>query len=309
MASLHQYRCFLAAFEHGSLTAAAAELGYAQPSVSEQIRGLEKSLGIALFERVGRGVVPTAAAEHLRPYAERTLDSAAAAEDAVRDVRSLERGTIRFGLFGAARLYLTAGLIRDVLERHPGVRVELISQNSSEVEDQLRRGRIEAAVITTPLVADGLTVVPIARDELVYVSADPERLKRPVRPKDVATAPLVLPDTSFREQDSTRARLRLLLHEAGYRGHTRVEVEDAETALEVAGTGVADTVMGLTVVRQLLPALAPGAGWVSLRPKTYEGFAVAHRTSARLSPAARLMIDLATKRMREVAEPVYGDDR
>lgn len=254
-------------------------------------------------------MVPTAAAEHLRPYAERTLDSAAAAEDAVRDVRSLERGTIRFGLFGAARLYLTAGLIRDVLERHPGVRVELISQNSSEVEDQLRRGRIEAAVITTPLVADGLTVVPIARDELVYVSADPERLKRPVRPKDVATAPLVLPDTSFREQDSTRARLRLLLHEAGYRGHTRVEVEDAETALEVAGTGVADTVMGLTVVRQLLPALAPGAGWVSLRPKTYEGFAVAHRTSARLSPAARLMIDLATKRMREVAEPVYGDDR
>ena len=45
MLSLHQLRCFLATYEHGSLTAAAEELGYAQPSVSEQIRALEKSLG------------------------------------------------------------------------------------------------------------------------------------------------------------------------------------------------------------------------------------------------------------------------
>jgi DNA-binding MarR family transcriptional regulator len=43
--SLHQLTCFLATYEHGSLTAAAEELGYAQPSVSEQIRALEKSLG------------------------------------------------------------------------------------------------------------------------------------------------------------------------------------------------------------------------------------------------------------------------
>ena len=45
MLSLHQLRCFLAAYELGSLTAAAEELGYAQPSVSEQIRSLERSPG------------------------------------------------------------------------------------------------------------------------------------------------------------------------------------------------------------------------------------------------------------------------
>ena len=67
MLSLHQLTCFLATYEHGSLTAAAEELGYAQPSVSEQIRGLEKSLGVQLFRRVGRGVVPTTVADTLRP--------------------------------------------------------------------------------------------------------------------------------------------------------------------------------------------------------------------------------------------------
>ena len=59
MLSLHQLRCFLTVYELGSLTAAAEELGYAQPSISEQIRTLEKSIGLQLFRRVGRGVVPT----------------------------------------------------------------------------------------------------------------------------------------------------------------------------------------------------------------------------------------------------------
>src|SRR4051812_36100134 len=65
MLSLHQLRCFLTTYEHGSKTGAAEELGYAQPSVSEQIRALEKSLGADLFRRVGRGVVPTTGADEL----------------------------------------------------------------------------------------------------------------------------------------------------------------------------------------------------------------------------------------------------
>ena len=49
MLSLHQLRCFLATYEQGSLTAAAEQLGYAQPSVSEQIRSLEKTVGASLI--------------------------------------------------------------------------------------------------------------------------------------------------------------------------------------------------------------------------------------------------------------------
>ncbi len=128
MLSLHQLRCFLSTYEHGSLTGAADALGYAQPSVSEQIRSLERSVGAQLFRRVGRGVVPTTVADELRPHAERTL---AAADDALRAVRSaarLETGTIRFGMFGTARLYAGADLVADVLERTPGVRVELVGR-------------------------------------------------------------------------------------------------------------------------------------------------------------------------------------
>lgn len=303
--SLHQLTCFLATYEHGSLTAAADELGYAQPSVSEQVRGLERTLGAQLFRRVGRGVVPTTVADTLRPHAEQVLAAVEGARGAVQRARTLQTGTIRFGMFGTARLYAGADLVADVLERHPGVRVELVGQNSSDVSDDLRRGRIEAAMIAVASVtSDGLTVTPVARDELVYVSADPERLTGPVTAQRLARASLVMPETTWRAEDSTRIVLRQMLHETGRNPATRIEVEDVETAVELAGRGLADTVIPRGAVEQLLPRLAPGAGFVSLRPRQYDTLAIVHRAGAVLSPAARLMIDLATRRIQSIAEPV-----
>ena len=59
MLSLHQLRCFLAAYERGSITAAAEDLGYAQPSVSEQIRALERTLGTTPRPTRRNKVVPS----------------------------------------------------------------------------------------------------------------------------------------------------------------------------------------------------------------------------------------------------------
>ncbi len=302
--SLHQLTCFLATYEHQSLTRAAEELGYAQPSVSEQVRNLEKQFGAPLFRRVGRGVVPTTAADALRPHAEKVLAAADEAQRAVASIKSLETGTIRFGMFGVARLYGGAGLVADVLERYPGVRVELVGQHSREVQDNLRRGRLEAAMIAVAgLSSEGLAITPIARDELVYVSADPARLTAPVTAKRLAEASLVMPETTWRDSDSARLVLRRMLHEAGHNPSTRIEVEDVETAIELVGRGLADTVTNKSAALQLLPRLAPEAGWVPLKPRLYDTLAIVHRAGATLSPAARLMIDLATQRIQAILEP------
>lgn len=305
MLSLHQLTCFLATYEHRSLTRAAEELGYSQPSVSEQIRTLERSLGVQLFRRVGRGVVPTTVADTLRPHAERTLAAADETRRAVQSVKSFETGTIRFGMFGIARLYAGAGLIADVLTRYPGVRVELVGQNSMEVAEDLRRGRLEAAMLALSTVAsEGLSLTPVAREELVYVSADPARVASPVTAHRLSLSSLVMAETTFRAVDSTRQTLRQMLHETGRNPQTRIEVEDIETAVELVGMGYADTVIPLGAARQLIPRLAPEAGWTSLRPRQYDSFAVVHRKDAVLSPAARLMIELATTRIQAIAEPV-----
>jgi DNA-binding transcriptional LysR family regulator len=310
MLSLHQLRCFLATYELGSLTAAADHLGYSQPSVSEQIRNLERSVGGSLFTRVGRGVVPTAAGEAMRPHAERTLAAADETARAAMSVSALETGTIRFGMFGTARLYASADLVAEVLSRHPNVRVELVGQNSVDVVEDLRRGRIEAAMIAVPQVtSEGMEIIPVGRDELVYVSADPERLTTPVTAARLARSSLVMPETTWRAVDSTRIVLRRMLHETGLNPATRVEVEDIETAVELVGRGVADSVLPKGAVLQLLPRLAPEAGWVALRPQQYDTIAVVHRADATLSPAARLMIELATERIQALTEPVRRRSR
>lgn len=304
MLSLHQLRCFLTAYEHRSFTAAAAELGYAQPSLSEQIKLLERTLGAQLFTRAGRGVLPTEAAEALRPHAAAALAASSQARSAVASVSALETGTVRFGIFGTARLYMGAALIGDVLERHPGLRVELIGQNSAEVVEELRRGRLEAAMISLPIADESMVVRPVAREELVYISTHRERLRTPVTPKALAAAPLVLPETTWRTQDSTRVALNRFVQVAGRALQTRVEVEDVETAVELVQRGLVDSVVQHAVLDELGPRLAPDAGWVSLRPRLYDTIAVVHRRGAVLSPGARLVTELAVARIRSVTEPL-----
>lgn len=304
MLSLHQLRCFATAYEHRSFTAAATELGYAQPSLSEQIRLLERAVGAPLFTRAGRGVIPTEAGEALLPHAQRTLAAAAQAQAAVASVATLETGTLRFGIFGTARLYMGAALISDVLERHPGLRVELIGQNSTEVLEELRRGRLEAAMISLPVADDSMLVRPVAREELVYVSADPARRQSPVTAKALSAASLVLPEATWRTQDASRVLLNRFAQEAGRTLQTRVECEDVETALELVQRGLADSVVQRAVLDELGPRLAPDVGWVSLRPRLYDTIAVVHRKDAVLSAGARLVIELAVARIQAVAEPV-----
>ena len=241
----------------------------------------------------------------MRPHAERTLAEAAEALRVARSVSALETGTIRFGMFGSARLYTSTALVVEVLRRHPGVRVELVGQNSSDVLEDIRRGRIEAALIALPQVtSEGIEVTPVARDELVYVSADPERVHGPVSAARIGQARLVMAETTWRDVDSTRVVLRQMLHAAGQNPRTRIEVEDIETAIELVGLGLADSVVPRAAAEKLLPQLAPKAGMASLRPRQYDTIGIVHRAGANLSAAARLMIEIATREIRAVAEPV-----
>jgi DNA-binding transcriptional LysR family regulator len=307
LVSLHQLRCFLATLEAGSFTAAASALGHAQPSVAEQVRLLERHLDTTLFRRVGRGLVPTEAALALQPHAAAAMAAVQDGRRAVASVRELLTGTVRFGVFRTSRFYLGADLVVDLLRRYPGVRLELVGQNSVEVLEHLRRGRIEAAVIALPFEDDRMTIRPLLRDEFVYVSTDPARLREPVTPAMLAQAQLVLPDVSWRDEDSSRRQLVRIMQAAGYSLRPRVEVEDTETALEIAARGLADTITWRGVLHGLADRLPPGMGWVSLEPALHETFAIVHRPAAELSPASRVVAHLVAERMTRLGARIGGD--
>jgi DNA-binding transcriptional LysR family regulator len=294
--TIQQLQYFLAAIEHGSFSAAADAVHLAQPSLSEQVRRLEAELGVALFVRAGRRLVLTEAGRALRPEAERTLAAAARAAASVAEVRELTGGTATFGTFGEAPTWLIGNIVATFRRRHPGVRVRVVGLNSSEVAEEVRGGRIEAGLVVLPVDDAGLDVRPAMDDELLYVSADEERLRAPVAIEQLSAVPLILYDARWGPEDPTRRALLERAQRAGVRLEPAIEVESRRSALELTARGIGDTVVSKAIAlrRGSFPATL---GSVSFDEPVYETFAFISRRAAPLSPATRELIALAEQQL------------
>src|SRR5829696_2774448 len=293
--TLQQLRYFLAAADHGSFSAAAAELLMAQPSLSDQIRRLEAELGVALFARAGRRLALTEAGRMLRPHAERTLAAAEEAVESVKEVRTLAGGTMSFGTFGSAHHYLLGGLVQDFRRRYPDVRVRVVGQNSAEVADAVRDGTLEAGLIALPIDDRGLEVRLSIREENHYVSASPQRTAKPKTIEDLAAAPLILYDARWGAVDPLRRQLAERAQRAGVRLEPQIEVEYITAALDLAARRLGDTIADPSVL--VTRGYARKLTTVSLDPPLYDTYAFITRRNAHLSPATREFMDLAKKRV------------
>jgi DNA-binding transcriptional LysR family regulator len=300
--TLQQLEYFLAALDAGSFSAAAERLHLAQPSLSEQVRRLEAELGVALFARVGRGIRPTDAALALRPHAEAALAAVEQGREAVVEQRELLGGIATFGTFGTARYYPGLQLVAAFRRRHPKVRVRLVGQNSSETAEAVRSGELEAGLVALPIDDTGLDVRPIMRDEIVYASADPARLRKPVTIEMLAGAPLILTDASYGLQDPTRRQLLELAQHAGVTIEPQIDVEAVDMAVELAARGLGDTPVARGILLALGRRLPKRLGWVPFAEPLYDTFAFINRRGARLSPAAREFMALAEERMQAMAQ-------
>jgi DNA-binding transcriptional LysR family regulator len=300
--TLQQLEYFLAAYRHGSFSGAAQELHMAQPSLSEQVRRLEAELGVELFARAGRGLTPTEAGETLRPHAEATLAAAEAARESVVAVRELRGGIATFGTWGTARYYLGTDIVAEFRRRHPEVRVRLIGQNSFEVVEAVRRGDIEAGMVALPIDDQGLDVQPIMRDEIVYASAEPARVRRPMTIEGLAEAPLIFSDASWGAGDPTRRQLAQLAQRAGVTIEPQIDVEDVVAAIDLAARALGDTVVARGMLLALGRRVPKRLGWVPFAEPIYDEFAFIARRGARLSPASREFARLAQDRLATLAE-------
>jgi DNA-binding transcriptional LysR family regulator len=281
--------------EHGSFSAAAESLLLAQPSLSEQIRRLEAELGVALFARGGRGLELTEAGQLFMPHAERTVAAADEAAESVREVRDIAGGTVTFGTFSSAHHYLLIGLIQDFRAAYPNVRVRAIGQNSAEVADEIRDGHIEAGLVALPIDDRGLDVRPAMREEVLYVSADPERLREPMTVGRLTSAPLILYDARWGADDPMRRQLRERAQSAGVKIEPLIEVEYVTAALELAARGLGDTMSSRQMLRSR--GLSRRLDGVGFDPPLYHNFAFITRRNAHLSPATREFIRLAERRV------------
>ncbi len=131
------YRTFLAVLEHGSLSAAARDLGLTQPTVGRHIDALEQSVGAELFTRSQQGLLPTDAALVLKPYAETLASTTAALLRAATGARDKVSGTVRISASEVIGTEVLPSILAGLQAQYPELIVELSA--SDIVEDLLQR--------------------------------------------------------------------------------------------------------------------------------------------------------------------------
>lgn len=149
--------------EHGSLSAAARELGLTQPTLGRHIEALEEMLGQQLFTRSQQGLTPSEAALALKPFAEMLAATSAALVRAAADTRGRVRGTVRISASEMIGVEVLPPIVARLQEDHPDLEVELSTTDT--VEDVLNREADIAVRMTEPtqkaLIARHIGAIPL----------------------------------------------------------------------------------------------------------------------------------------------------
>jgi LysR family transcriptional regulator, low CO2-responsive transcriptional regulator len=167
--TLHQLRTFRAVAEQLSFSAAAHELSISQPSVSYQVKELEAVLGLPLIDRLGKRVRLTEAGEVLYEYARRTLTLLDEVALVMEQMRGIERGTLRVGASATVGIYVIPLALGAYKKVHPNLALSLEIGSREMLQERLKRGVLDLAVLSLPIADPNLESTPFMDDELVLV--------------------------------------------------------------------------------------------------------------------------------------------
>ena len=166
--SLEQLSALTTAAAHGSMGAAAQQLGISQQAVSARITAAETLVGFAVLERSTGGVRPTGQGQLVLAWAERVLDAARELEDGIQGLRVAGRRIVvaASNTISEALLPLWASQLR---QEHPDIALEVAPGNSRMVLDAVAAGEVHLGYVETPRIPRALRSKVVAHDELVVV--------------------------------------------------------------------------------------------------------------------------------------------
>ncbi len=200
---LHQLRSFVALADIRGIASVSQKLSLSPPAVHKQLKLLEAELGVQLYEKSGRSLRLTQAAELLLPYCRNLLAEHDTAVAAIAEWKGLKRGIIRIGAGPASSVHLLPGLLRTYRRAFPEVDIVVETGNSVGLIEQLRLGSLDLALLVSPQqpTAPGVSVESSWDMEFVFVSAL-ERAPRRCRVSELRRFPFILFRKGSRMQDA-----------------------------------------------------------------------------------------------------------
>ena len=276
--SIRQLQVFVALVEQRSFTRAARHLGLSQSTVSGHMADLEKRLGLRLVGRERAGVEPTGAGEVLLKPAQEALRAERHTRQAAADLTGLLRGRLTLGGSTIPAVYLLPRLLHGFTEAYPGVTVEMITGDSSEVVHYVESGEVDVGCVGERPRGRGLTLHEVGTDELALIVPPDHAFAsdKVVSIEDVKQQPLVLRE---RGSGTRRAMLSALEVDEAGEGLTvscQVGSTEAVKAAVRSGLGVSfvsnlavsdELVAGSLVVVPVRGARATRSFWLITRPE------------------------------------------
>ncbi len=255
MLNVHQLKIFRTVVRAGSFSRAAEELRITQPSVSIQVRELERALGVELFEQVGKRIFLTEAGRVLDEYAVRILTLLEEAERAVRDLRGGASGPLRVGANNTPATYLLPPLLARLRQQAPEAEITLEVLPTRRVYEKLLRNELDVGVVGDGMRHESIVHFPYYTDELVVIASP----RSPLAGREgVTAAELVRQRLVLRERGSgTREAAERAFRSLGLVPTPALELPTNEALIQAVSAD-----LGVGVVSRLAAEEALRAGRV-----------------------------------------------
>jgi DNA-binding transcriptional LysR family regulator len=177
MLNLVHLRVLAAVARHGSVTEAARELHYSQPSVSHHLSRLEAATGVKLVQRIGRGIRLTPEGQLLANRAVEIVGRVDAATHELAAQVGLQTGRVRLAANASALSTIVPKAVAMLAQAHPGLQLSLIDRHPVEALEMLRHGEIDVALVfryaDAPIEDEGFRLLHIDDDPIYLISQRP----------------------------------------------------------------------------------------------------------------------------------------
>jgi LysR family hca operon transcriptional activator len=259
---LRHLRYFIAVAEEGSLTLAAHKrLHTAQPSLSRQIRALEKELGAQLITRSVHGIELTAAGRAFLDHARLAVTQAEAAKEAVRRAARPAKPSLALGFLSGTEMDLLPKAKRILEDELPDIEIKLSSDYSPRLAEALMKGRLDAAFLRPEPHAGGLVYRRVRTEPLIVVFPKDHRLaaRKAIKLREIKGEPFIKPS-------KTAPTLRKIIEDSLERSGV-----DIRATHEVHNLAHAFSIIASTRAVTLLPAYAKNFLPVALTSRPIQG--------------------------------------
>lgn len=275
----------------GSISAAARQLGWTQPAVSQHLKALERSVGVPLLLRGPGGVEPTEPGRRLLVRADEVALQLHLADEELADLSALRRGRARLAAYPSAAATRVPRAVASLRTRHPDIDVELTEAEPPEALDLLDSGDVDVALVFgydgDPAAGRGLVWRPLASEPVALVLA----AEHPLAARKRLTLAQVSGEPWIVGCDRCRAHAVALCAAAGFAPSVRHVSDDYVVVQNLVAVGLGVTLLPHSALEAYRHPGVVAREHASFGDRT---FGIVHRPGADRVPAtAALIAELA----------------